>query len=109
MDMMVSRTRGTNFADREKYVNGLTLALNPLRDFDSIKYGHFYSTDEEYIKISDTIGSSLFLNVTALTKAQILKEVAKVVLQGEIKGPEIVPETLITDKNELRKIAPLFR
>lgn len=107
MEMTISNTRGAYFTDRQHYIEGLQVALAPLRDFDAIRYGRFYSTEEEFIKISDTIGSSAFLNITALSKAEILKDVAKMVLQGDVKG--IVPSSLITDKDEMRRVAPLFR
>ena len=100
-------SKGEYYTDRERYVNGLTLALSPLRDFGLIRYGRFYSTDEEYVKVADMIGNSVFLNVTAMSKAEILKDVARVILQGDEKG--IVPRSLVTDKNEMRHAAPLFR
>lgn len=107
MEMIEKRNRGTYFTDRQKYVEGTcTMFMQPIRDFGEIRYGHSYSTDEEFVKISDTIGSSCFLDVTALTKAEIAKELCKVILLDQTK---VAPESVITSIEELRRIAPLFR
>lgn len=107
MEMIENRTRGAYYTDRRRFVEGAcTMFMQPIRDFDAVKYGHFYSTDEEFIKISDTLGNACFLDVTALTKAEIVKELCKVVLLDQSR---VVPDTVISDINRLRTIAPLFR
>lgn len=107
METTDNKRRGEYYTDRRKFIEGTcTMFMQPIRDFGAIKYGHFYSTDEEFVKISDTIGSACFLNITALTKAEIVKEICKVILVDQSKT---MPGTLISDINKLRAIAPLFR
>ena len=102
-------SKGANFARRRDYVEGLAVALQPLQDFDQIMYARTYVTEEEFVRISDIIGNVCYLDVTALTLAQVLKDVAKCVLIGEVNNREMIPESLITDINKKREIAPLFK
>ena len=108
MKMENNKNRGAYFNERKNYVDGLTLALAALRDFGSIEYARTYTTEEEYIRITDTIGGCAFLDVTALSRAEILKDVARVMLIDELEG-EHFPKSIITDKDKMRQIAPLFR
>ena len=107
MKMANNNTRGAYFTDRKNYVDGLMLALAPIRDFDAIEYARTYTTEEEFVRITDTIGGCAFLDVTALTKAEILKDIARVLLLDELKGVHF-PKSIITDIDRKRQIAPLF-
>ena len=94
--------------EKKKYVESLHAMLAPLQDFDSIKYARNAITDEEYVKISDTLGGYAYLDVTAMDLESILKDVARVILNGEINGNQF-PKSLIYDKEKLRAIVPLFK
>ena len=109
MELTEQRGRGANFARRRDYVEGLALALQPLQDFDQILYARTYATEEEFVRISDIIGNVCYLDVTALSLAQVLKDVVKCVLIADINDRRIIPASLITDINKKREIAPLFR
>ena len=109
MESTQQRNRGANFARRKDYVEQLALALQPLQDFDQILYARTYATEEEFVRISDILGNVCFLDVTALSLAQVLKDVAKCVLIADINDRKIIPESLITDTNKKREIAPLFK
>lgn len=110
MEMMTNNTttRGAYFSLRRNYIEGLQVALAPVRDFDQIRYARSYSTEEEFVKISDTIGGSCFLNVTGLSNAEVFREVCKAVLIDDLKADRS-PSSLILDTNKKRQIAPLFR
>ena len=109
MELTEQRGRGAYFARRRDYVEGLATALQSLQDFDQILYARTYTTEEEFVRISDIIGNACYLDVTALPLAQVFKDVVKCVLVGEIRDGNIVPASLITDINRKRKIAPLFK
>ena len=97
---------GKMYADKETYVNGLNNALEAMQDFDYIKYAR--TGVEEYIKIADKLGGYVFIDVTGNEKSDILKDVARVVLNEELDGKQF-PRGIINDKVKLRQIAPLFR
>ena len=97
------------YDDRESYVEGLSIGLNALREFDGIEYTRKPLTGEEFVKISDLTGASMFLDVTKMTKAEILKDVAKVLLMGDIDDSRIIPQSFITDKEQMLDVAELFR
>ena len=109
MELTEQRSRGAHYARRRNYVEGLAMALQPLQDFDQILYARTYATEEEFVRISDIIGNVCYLDVTALSLAQVLKDVIKCVLIGDISDRRIVPESLITDIEKKREIAPLFK
>lgn len=93
--------------EKRKYVESLNEMLAPMQDFDSIKYANDAITSGEYVKIADTLGGYVYLDVTAMDLEGILKDVARVILSDEL-GSEY-PKSLIHDKQKLREIAPLFR
>lgn len=97
------------YDDRKAYVEGLTIGLNALREFDGIEYTRKPLTGEEFVKISDLTGASIFLDVTEMTKAEILKDVAKVLLMGDIDDSRIIPQSFVADKEQMLDIAELFR
>ncbi len=95
------------FRDRRAYIEGLWSGLKSFDDLESIQYAWSIKNDGEYIRIQDSISNDIYLHVEGLTKAEIYREICKVVLQGDYEG--CVPERLITDINEKRRIVPLFR
>lgn len=99
---------GQIYTDKRGYTDTLRAALEPMLDFDDIRYARSYVTAEEFVKISDQLGNAAFLDVTGMTKAELLKEVARVILLDEIQG-EFAPRSVVTDIDTKRKIAPLFR
>lgn len=98
-----SRTRGTMLLDKRDFVHRLNDVFAVMDDFGSIDYTFSYITDQEYLRICDTIGSVVFLNVTAFSEAEILRDVCKIVAAGDL------PFSMIHDTATKRKIAPLFR
>lgn len=97
------------YDDRQMYVEGLRIGLCALREFDGIEYFRKALTGEEFVKISDLTGSSMFLDITKMTKAEILKDVAKVLLMGDIDDSRIIPMSFISDKEKMLDVAELFR
>lgn len=100
--------KGQVFTDKRDYIDSLRSALEPMQDFDDIKYARSYVTEEEFVRISDQLGNAAFLNVTGMSKAELLKEVSRVVLLDELQG-QFAPKSVITGIDAKRKVAPLFR
>lgn len=105
---MVRNTKGEYFTARKKYIESLGLGLAAMRDFGAIEYARTATTDEEVVKISDTIGGCVFMDVTALPADEILKDVARIILNDEIaqRNP---PQNLITDIEKKRAVSHLFK
>lgn len=92
---------GQMFEEKRKYVEALSGVLKAIEDFDYIKYARSYITEQEYIKIADKLGGCVFLNVTAMDNASILREVAILVL-GKVS------KNCVLSTDAKRKIAKLF-
>lgn len=93
--------------DRRNYVEGLQTCLGAFQDFEAIRFAWSVTRKAEYVRIQDSINNDVFLHVEGLTKAEIFKEICKVVLAGDL--PECVPERLITNAEQKREIVPLFK
>lgn len=98
MEMVTNQNRN--------YTEVLNATLQPLLDFDCCEYAVNSVTQQEYIRIADTIGSVAYFDVTGMTRAEILKDVCKVVLLDQAR---LVPASLITDKEKKRAAAKQFR
>ena len=82
-------------------------ALKVKTDFAFIKYAHTAITDSEYVRVADTLGRAITLDITALTLEEVLDDSARLVLAGKENVP--APYSVITDTQKLREIAPLFK
>ena len=108
-NMGVSKTNAEYYDLRKTYIEGaLQMALTPIRSFDGIEYTRKPLTGEEFVKISDLTGATMFLEVTGMTRAEILKDVAKCILLDDMELGGLVPESLVKDINLKREIARLF-
>lgn len=97
-------TKGMLIANKKAYVEDqLGDVLSVLPDFGSIKYAYDRITEQEYIRIADDIGSVVFVNVTASSAGELLKDVCRIV------AGDNPPFGIILDTDTKRKIAPLFR
>ena len=91
------------YADKKAYVEkDLAAVLQPLDDFDSIQYARDAITNEEYVKLTESIGVAWFINVTGFEKRDILKAVCKMVLEDH-------PEGLIRTRERKRDANRLFK
>lgn len=107
MQMMTNRKKGAFYAARQAFIETVARQFfEPIGDFESIKYGHYYSTDEEFVRISDVFGATMVLDITALSTPEVVKELCKALVQDH---GERMPSTMVLDKEKLRHIAPLFR
>lgn len=88
----------------------LKLALKPRKGFESIQYAIQRRTDAEYIRIKDKRGTSMTLDITGESLEGVLLDICKIIVIGEMGKHErlIVPENIVTDREELLKLAPLF-
>ena len=96
------------YATNEKrdYCQVLDAALAPMMDFDSLDYCINGVTQEEYLKLSDRLGSVCYFDVTGMTCGEILKDICKVVLLDQAR---LAPDSVITDIRKKRKVADMFR
>ena len=91
------------YAGKKAYVEDiLGKALKPLEDFGKIEYARDAITNEEYIRLTETIGSVYFLNVTGASEDLILKAVCRLVLEDH-------PAELIRTRERQRDACRLFR
>lgn len=90
------------YAEKKAYVEkDLAAALRPLRDFYKIEYARDAIQGDEYIKLTEAIGSVYFVNVTGNSEEAILKEVCRMALENNPKG-------LIRTKDKQREVNALF-
>lgn len=104
--------RNKEIRAREYYVNEVLFnAMRPKKAFGGIKYARDPITDQEYVKISDIRGAAVTLNITAYTLEDILTDVCKVILVGVLGKHDKMqlPAGIVTDGDQLIKIAPLFK
>ena len=98
--------KGQEYIARKTYVEKvLGAALKPMKDFAYIKYARTGLTEGEYVRISDTLGRAITLDITGMPLALVLNEIASIILAGKNKAPY----TVITDTKKLREISPLFK
>lgn len=95
------------YTDRAKYVGDLWKGLKGFEDFEDIQYIYSFTNETEFIRIKDSIDNDVYLDVEGLTKSEIFRQIAKVILQGDFVG--CVPERMITDAEYKRTVARLFR
>lgn len=93
--------KGNAYTRRRDYVTGLNQALSVVPDFERIVYVHT-SLDKEYIKIWNTIGWVVYLDVSQKSMYDIFNDVAL-----SVRGQE--PDNVLTDIDEIRSIVPLVR
>ena len=99
---MDKRTMDRMYADKKAYVeNDLARMLRPFEDFGSIQYARDAITNQEYVKLTETLGDIYFVNVTGSSKAAIGREVCRMALQAYPKG-------LIRTKAQKREVNRLF-
>ena len=96
------------YVEKGNFVTNLNKILSVIGDFEAIKYSRSAITGGEYVKISDVLGGYVYLDVTGASLESILKDVCKVVLNGELESHQF-PKSIIHDKQKLREIAPLFK
>lgn len=87
---------------KTQYVKRINEVFQPLTDFGGIGYAHVYTTGAEYIKIKDSVGNSVFLNVTGHDLEHILLEVVAVAI-GKL------PPSVIRSKKTRRAVEEFFK
>ena len=105
--MLLMAENKSRFNGRKSYIEGLNNTFAPYRDFDSIEYVRNFMLDKEYIKLSTLLGVNFF-DISDLTLAEVLKDICKYLLMGEIETPEILPDSLIRDPEDMIEIAEMF-
>lgn len=96
---------------RKAYIERiLGLTLKPKKGFGSIQYAIQRKTDAEYIRIIDKRGTSITLDVTGESLEEIMLDIFKIMIIGEMGKHERLkpPEGIIRNREELLKLAPLF-
>ena len=106
------RIRNGERKSRKEFIETtLRDVLKVKRDFENIKYGRDIYTDEEYMRVTDIFGGHITINITNLELYEILNYACWIVLNGYIgkDGRILPPDGVVTDRDELRKLAPLFK
>lgn len=96
---------------RALYINKvMKMALKPQKIFESIQYAMQRGTDSEYIRIKDKRGTAITLNITGNSLESVMHDIFKIVVIGEMGKHEKItpPANIITDRDELLRLAPLF-
>lgn len=104
-------SRAKEYELRKMYIEKvLGTTLKARRGFQGIRYGREPLTDAEYIRISDIRGTTITLNITGRSLEQIMIDVFKVVVIGTMgKHERITVPEIITDRETLLELAPLFK
>ena len=93
--------KGNDYTNRRDYVAGLNQALSAIPDFERIVYVHT-NLDKEYIKIWNTIGWVVYLDVSQKSLYDIFNAVAL-----SVRGQK--PDMALEDIDIIRNIVPLIR
>lgn len=99
-------TKDKKYAERANYVNDvLSNTFKPIEDIKSVRYAVSDTSKEivrEIIRVESWLGMTAYLDVTALSEAQILRSIIHLTIaEGE-------PKNLITDADTVRKVARMF-
>ena len=98
--------------DKREYVTALNTVLAALDSFDACEYAINDITQQEYMRVRDRFGAVAYFDITGMTRAEILKDVCKMLLIDQAKAPDgrsLVPESMIIDNRKLLKASDLFR
>lgn len=99
---MDKRTMDKMYAEKKAYVeNDLARMLRPFEDFGSIQYARDAITNQEYVKLTETLGDVFFVDVTGSSQAAIGREVCRMALERH-------PWGLIRTKEKKREANRLF-
>lgn len=100
--------KGQIYASRKDFIeNGVGELMSAKKDFESIKYARSAVTDREYVRVRDIFGKAVTIEITGDDLEKILSDMSRIILMGEERVS--VPSGVITDRDALRKIAPLFK
>ena len=96
---------------RKMYVERIFgLTLKPKKGFESIRFAVDRKTDAEYIRIKDKRGTSMTLDITGKDLEEVMLDIFKLIIIGGMGRHEKLeaPTGVITDRDKLLKLAPLF-
>lgn len=97
---------GKVYASRKNFIeNGIGVLMAAKKDFESVRYARSSVTDREYVRIRDIFGKAVTIEITGDDLEKILSDMCRIILMGEEK---VSPPNCITDRETLRKLAPLF-
>lgn len=97
---------------KKEYVELLDAVLSALNSFDRCEYAINNITQQEFMRVLDRFGAVAYFDITGMTKAEVLKDVCKMLLMDQAKAPDgrsLVPESMVTDNRTLLKASDLFR
>ncbi len=101
-------TKGQGYSARAYFIEGTVYnLLKHKEDFDFIKYGRTLLKGKEYMRIGDIQGNAVTLDVTGRSLEAIAEDIARIILIG--KEDIAPPDNIVTDQEEKRAIAHLFK
>ena len=94
--------KGAYYTEREQYIRALEVVLQPVQDFNRLRYVNEFYADTAFIQLSNILGDTIFIDITAKSMEEIFKEVARAI-NGQ------TPYGLVKDLEQRRHIAGLFQ
>ena len=99
---------GQNYALRRRFIeHNIANVIGVKQDFLSIRYARSAVTDAEYIRIVDITGRAVTFNITGNSLEEIVNDIARIILMG-VEDVH-APNGIVTNLEEMRKLAPLFK
>ena len=93
--------KGNDYTNRRDYIAALNQALSAVPDFERIVYVHT-NLDKEYVKLWNTIGWVIYLDVSQKTLYEIFNAIAL-----SVRGQK--PDLAIEYIDVIRSIVPLVK
>ena len=93
--------KGNEYINRRNYIAGLNQALSIVPDFERIVYVNT-NMDKEYVKIWNTIGWVVYLDVSQKSLYDIFNAIAL-----SVRGQK--PDMALEDIDAIRSIVPLIK
>lgn len=102
-------SKGNEYTRRRDYVANLNGALSAVPDFEGIVYVHT-STDKEYVKIWNTLGWVIYLDISQMDLYEVFTTIAQAVIGQVPKNALGYNENKLKEDREImRSLVPLVR
>jgi len=95
-------TRGAMYKERRDYIDTMAQLLSAFENFGELKYTRTAKTDGEYLRLTDILGNSCFLDITSMPLKEVYRDVSNIVINAK------APKSMITNRNTLMTIARYF-
>lgn len=90
------------YKERIEFIKKMAEVLSVTTDFGGVHYARENATNQEYIKVFNTLGNAYFINITSHDLEMILYETMSV-LMGKM------PDSMVDRVEDKRRVARLFK